>query len=428
MLLLLRIVQPPFKCSRMLWLGLLLVLLLAGNVTQAQPALFQFRKASTRHARLPFLQQRNLIVLEAWLNGKGPYNFLLDTGIGASLITDPHLKQELGLTLGTRFLVAGAGEENPLEAYQVEGVAVRLLSGVEAPKLPFLLLSSDVLNLSGYVGMPIHGLLGSDVFNSFVVEVLPETQEVVLHNPATFRAPRGRRWTKLPLDMEGRKSYVNVPVQLTETETLPLRLVLDTGAGHALSLETTSHPRLQLPETRLRTQLGRGLSGNINGYLGRVSALQLGRYRVPTLLCSFPDSSDVAMRVDVPRNGNLGFELLKRFNVIIDYTHNQLLLRPNTTFKDPFEHDMCGFDVLARGPNYREYQIIRVEAGSPADQAGLLPGDEILSVNLVPADFITLNQLSRMLHSADGRQILFIVRRAETGELHTASVRLKRQI
>ncbi|MET4109118.1 aspartyl protease family protein [Hymenobacter sp. UYP22] len=405
---------------------LLAVGLCVGSV-QAQPEAFRFTKAGARQVKLPFLLQRNLIVVEAWLNNKGPYNFLLDTGIGTSLITDPYVGQELNVALQGRFLVAGAGEERPLEAFRIPSVAVRLSNAIEAPELPFLILSEDVLNLSGYVGMPIHGLLGADVFRSFVVEIDPAEQQLTFRSPTRYAAPRGKRWARIPLDMEGRKSYVTLPVQLSASLTLPLRLVLDTGAGHALSLETTSDERLVLPETRLRTPLGRGLNGNINGYLGRVAALQLGRYRMPALLTSFPDAADVAHRADAPRNGNLGFELLKRFNIIIDYTHNVLLLRPNVMFKEPFEHDMCGFDVLALGPSYRRYKVLRIEPEGPAAQAGIKAGDEIMSVNLIPAEFLSLNQLNRMLHSEDGRALLFVLRRPD-GELFNTTVRLKRQI
>ena len=415
------------RAAALLLLSVLGSVLPAGSAWAQVPPAYRFVKAGMRQARLPFQLQRNLMVVEASLNGQGPFNFMLDTGIGISLITDPALVKQLRLQGGTRFLVAGAGEEKPLEAQQITGVHVRL-GGVEAPSLSFLALSDDVLNLSGYVGMPIHGLLGSDVFRSFVVEVHPEEEYALLRDPARYRAPRGRRWARISLDMEGNKSYLTVPVQLSDTLTLPLKLVLDTGAGHALSLETTSDARLQLPAARLRTQLGRGLSGNINGYLGRVPALQLGRFRIPFLLTSFPDAAGVAQRVEVPRNGNLGFELLKRFEMVVDYAHNQLLLRPNRLYKDPFEHDMCGFDVLATGPRFRQYRVLRVQPGSPAEQAGLLPGDEIISINLLPADAFSLTQLSRLLHSQDGRQLLFIVRRAETRELFTTTVRLKRQI
>ncbi|MCA8831014.1 aspartyl protease family protein [Hymenobacter pini] len=408
--------------------GLVLCLWLANpGCTGAQPAAFHFKHTHTRQARIPFVLQRNLIVIETWLNNQGPYNFLLDTGIGTSLITDPAVAQKLNISLQQRFLVAGAGEERPLEAFQTSGVAVRLVDEVEAPSLSFLTLSEDVLNLSGYVGMPIHGLLGSDVFRSFVVEVDPERQMVVLRDPARFEAPRGRRWARVPLDMEGRKAYLTVPVQLNDSLSMPLKLVLDTGAGHALSIETTSDARLRLPANRLRTPLGRGLSGNINGYLGRVAALQLGRYRMPSLITSFPDAADVAHRAETPRNGNLGFELLKRFKVIIDYTHNRLMLRPNNAYREPFEHDMSGVELLATGPAYRQFKITRIEPDSPAARAGLKPGDEFLSINLIPAEFFTLNQFSRMLHSEDGRQLLFVVRRAD-GELFTTTVRLKRQI
>lgn len=408
-------------------LGLLLALL-APLTVQGQPVAFQFEKARTRKVQLPFLLQRNLIIVPIWLNQKGPYNFILDTGINTSLITEPTLREELNLSVSGRFLVAGAGEEKPLEAFQIPSIAVRFSEGVEAPSLNFLMLSDDVLNLSGYVGMPVHGLLGADVFRSFVVEVDPVGERLTFRDPTLFKAPRGKQWARLPLDMEGRKSYLTLPIQLNDSLTLPLKLVLDTGAGHALSLETTSDARLRLPPQRLRSQLGRGLNGNINGYLGRVMALQLGRYRVPSLLTSFPDAADVAQRAEVPRNGNLGFELLKRFTVIIDYPHNQLLLRPNEKYRDPFEHDMCGFEVLATGPNYRQYQVLRVEPTGPAAQAGIQTGDEILSINLIPAEVFNLTQLSRLLHSADGRQLLFIVRRAATGDLFTTTVRLKRQI
>jgi len=420
------------------WLALGLSMLLKAGVGQAQttPATFVIRRAGRHKARLPFTTQRNLIIVAARLNGHGPYNFLLDTGVGTSLLTDPVLADSLHLVRsGSEYKLLGVGgTDSGLRAYEAINVRVSLGGRAEAPGMTWLLLSNDVLDLSGYVGMPIHGIIGADLFRSFVVTIRPEQHELVLTNPADYRAPRGRRWARLPLLVEHDKAYLTALVQqqpaTPNAAPLPLRLLLDTGAGHALSLETTSDLRLHLPATRLRTDLGRGLTGLISGSLGRVVAMQLGNYHLPGVLTSFPDSSQVHERLSGSerlRNGSIGYEVLKRFTTVIDYPHHQLLLRPTAALHEPFEHDMCGLDLLATGPNYRRYLVQRVVPNSPAASAGIAEGEELLSINFLPINVFSLTDLSRMLHSQDGRVLLLLLRRHD-GELHTASIRLKRQI
>ncbi|OGX85839.1 hypothetical protein BEN48_14130 [Hymenobacter glacialis] len=391
------------------------------------PGLFGLSNPRQKKARIPIQLQRNLLVVKANLNGSGPYNFLLDTGVNTSIITSPTLADSLGLRHGQQYRVVGAGGlDTGLLAYQTDSVRVEL-DGVVAPHMTWLVLSDDALNLSGYIGMPIHGILGSELFRSFVVALQLDNNQMVVHDPATFRAPSGKKWDAVPLTVQKNKAYFTANVQLTDSLTLPLKLVLDTGASHALSIELESDPRLMAPARRLPTDLGRGLSGIVQGYLGRVPTLRLGRYRLRSVLTSYPNAADVQSRTDVARNGNIGYELLKRFSLIIDYPHQRMLLRPNSRFRDPFEHDMCGIELLAAGPQYRRYLILRVMPGSPADAAGLQVEDELLSINFLPVEGFTLTQLDRILHSEDGRVLLLVLRRAD-GSLHTASVRLKRQI
>ncbi|WP_165822237.1 aspartyl protease family protein [Hymenobacter edaphi] len=411
--------------------GLMLALcwLLAAADALAQPPAFQLRRPRARRAELRFELQRNLIVLPVRLNGRGPYFFILDTGVGKSIITDAGLRDSLNLRLGQQYLVAGVGEEAPLVAFQTDSVQVELgeKTAATARHLSLLLLSDDILDLSGYVGRPIHGILGADVFRSFAVEVEAEKQILTLHRPEQYRPPRGSSWVEMPLEIEGDRAYINTDVALNDSVAMPMRLILDTGAGHALSLETGSDRRLAVPTQRLRAYLGRGLNGDVSGYLGRVKALQLGRYRIKSLVASFPDEAAVRARVGVARNGNIGFELLKRFSVVIDYPHNRLWLRPNALFRDPFEHDMCGLEILAGGPQYRRYIIQRVEPGSPAAIANLLPKDELISINLQPVANMSLTQVTRLLHSADGRRLIMFVRRPD-GDLFVTNMTLRRQL
>jgi hypothetical protein len=399
-----------------------------GHLAHAQtPAPFAFKSPKRHKARVPLLLQRNLLVISARLNGFGPFNFLLDTGVSTSIITSAKLADSLHLRHGDKFRVIGAGgSDTGLQAYQTDSVCVTIRS-VEAPHLTMLVLSEDVLNLSGYVGVPIHGILGSELFRSFVVAPHPEQETMELIAPTHYRAPRGKYWSSLPLTIENNKAYFVAPVQLSDSLTMRLKLVLDTGASHALSLETDSDPNLVAPAKRLHADLGRGLTGVVRGYLARVPILHLGRYQMRSVLTSFPDAADVHRRIDVPRNGNVGYELLKRFSLVIDYPHHRMLLRPNTRFSDPFEHDMCGLDLMALAPDYRRYLVLRVEPHSPAEEAGLLPDDELLSINFIPIGVFSLTQLSHMMHSENGRVLLLVLRRPD-GSLLTTTVRLKRQI
>ena len=394
---------------------------------QAPAPPFAFARPGHHQARVPVLLQRNLLVVKLMLNGAGPFNFLLDTGVSTSIITASALADSLQLRHGQQFRVVGAGGlESGVLAFQTDSVRVTM-PGVVAANMSWLVLSEDVLNLSGYVGVPIYGILGSELFRSFVATLHPEENQMLLNDPATYRAPRGKQWASIPLTIQNNKAYLTVPVQLTDSLTVPLKLVLDTGASHALSLELDSDPRLVAPAQRLPADLGRGLTGTVHGFLGRVGAIHLGRYTLRSVLTSFPNTADVHRRIDVPRNGNVGYELLKRFSLIIDYPHQRLLLRPNPQFRTPFEHDMCGIELLATGPEYRRFLILRVMPNSPAATAGLEANEELISINFIPAEIFTLTQLDRMLHSDDGRMLLLVLRRPD-GSLHTTNVYLKRQI
>jgi len=415
----------------------LLVALLLGPGARAQSGQpFRLARPKARRAVLKFDMQRNLIVVAARLNGLGPYHFLLDTGVATSLITNPALADSLHLTLGEELRVVGAGgQDTPLRAYRTNPVRVEM-PGVLTPAMSWLILSDDALNLSGYAGTRIDGILGSEFFRSLTVAIWPSRGQLVCHAPARYRPPR--RWDSLPLLLAQNKPYLETGIaQLPAAAgaapagpALPLRLLLDTGAGHALSLETTADRRLHLPAAHLRADLGRGLSGTITGHLGRVGAVRLGRYELRQVLTSFPDSGQVHQRLrqqEAQRQGNLGYEALKRFNLVIDYPHQRLLLRPNSHYEQRFEHDMSGLDLLAAGPGYRSCLITGVATGSAAEAAGILPDEELLAINALPAAVLSLSEIARLLRAQDGQRLHLVLRRAD-GELHNVSLQLRRQI
>ncbi|GEO05003.1 hypothetical protein AAE02nite_26670 [Adhaeribacter aerolatus] len=387
---------------------------------------FKFDKPRKKLA-VKFTLHRNLIIVPVYLNDKGPFNFVLDTGVGSGIITDPSLLETLELKKGKEIKITGAGSDQAdLKAYIVSNIKVKI-SDVTAPSLALTILSEDVFNLSSYVGMPIYGILGYQFFNSFVVRVNFTETSLTLYPPQNFSYKK-RDGVRIPFELDDQKPYIYANVTMNDSTRLNARMILDTGAGHAISLEQGSNPAIKLPEPALRTQLGTGLSGTIRGYLGRVRSLEINKFKMNNVLTSFPDHLDVGSKVikSVERNGNVGNEVLKRFNVIIDYYRSSLTLRPNSFYRDSFEHDMCGIEIMAVGEGYNRYVISKVEPGSPAADADLKVNDEILFINSGSAHALTISQIDKLLHTRDNFRLLMILRRE--GELIYRFVTLKKRI
>ncbi len=394
---------------------------LAAQSPASDPAL-RLARPKARVTAVPLRVRRNLLLVPVYLNGRGPFQFVLDTGVETAILTDPAVRDSLHLPPGQPLLVEGAGEEAALRAEYYARVGVSL-AGVAPGFMPLTVLSDDALHLSQYVGEPVAGLIGYDIFRAFVVEISAE--RLRLHAPEHFRAPRSA--VRVPLAIYAGKPYLRAPlVQQPPADTLTARLLIDTGAGHALSLEIGAHPALRLPTARLRAQLGRGLSGPVNGWLGRIHTLTLGPYALHAPLVSFPDSAAARAKARIPRAGTLGYEVLRRFRVWFDYPGRGLWLQPNARLHAPFEHDMSGCELVARGATMRRFVVAQIEPGRPADQAGLQPDDELIVIDGRSANDYSLSELGQLLRSRAGRTIQLLVRRQ--GELFFATMRLQRAI
>jgi hypothetical protein len=291
---------------------------------------FRFKQPTQHQVAVAYPAETNLLIIAVYLNGKGPFNFLLDTGVITSTITNPRLKRQLGIHTAKEYSISGVGPKRAVLAYKTQPVQVEF-AGIEAPNFSFTIATEQLLDFEKLTGVSIDGIFGYDLFQSFIVTVQPTRGTITFTDPTRPELVKDNSWTSIPLALEDCKPYITADIAVTESMVLPLKLVVDTGAGHALSLELDSDPRLSLPKQRTRTQLGQGLSGTIRGFVGRVASLQLGSFQLRSLPTSFPDASNnLAQRITIPRNGTLGFDVLRRFDMVIDYPHNQLLLRPNS--------------------------------------------------------------------------------------------------
>jgi len=142
-----------------------------------------------------------------------------------------------------------------------------------------------------------------------------------------------------------------------------------------------------------------------------IAPLLLGGYALENPITSFPQSGWFAREGAA---GNIGGAILRRFKVTFDYSRGRMFIEPNKRFPEPFEYDMSGLQVVADSPSFKTFTVLRVLSDSPAAEAGLRQGDEIVSIGGRPVTELKLATLREMLRQPDMRYTLQVRRGAET--------------
>lgn len=363
-----------------------------------------------KSVRIPFKLIHNLIVIPLKINDSSTMNFILDSGVRNTLITRLYYSDSLNLNETNKVSIQGLGTGYSMEAIYSTGNTLHM-KNIKGINHKVYVLLEDVFNLSMRMGMPVHGIIGYDIFKNFIVKVNYSNNMLTLYRPDA-KIKLNKRAEIYPLEIDGNKAYIYADVKQYNGEKVKVKLVIDTGASNSISLYLPTNKQLALPPKVLEAYIGRGLSGDISGKIGRISGISLGKYELEHLPVSYPDEEAIQLAINISnRNGNIGGDILKRFTVIFDYPHNQMVLLPNNKFKSPFHYNLAGFEVSTPLPGSNLYIISNVVQGSPADKLGLAPGDQLLNINGVSCTDLSLNDILGLLESRPGRKLKIKMKR-----------------
>ena len=407
--------------------ALTLILTTSSLVTEAQEKKFGFHFIQKRRStRIPFGLHANLIIIPARINNSDTLHFIVDTGVSSTIITDPSITPYINSEYVRTIQLDGVGQDSTLEAQVSIGNTLQV-GYAQTYNHNLVVLQKDLLKLSELIGTPINGLIGYELFERFVVTIDFRQREILLQLPEDYRY-RPRKGTLVPLEMVDKKPYISdILINQKGTEQR-VKLLLDTGAGHAVMLNTYS-THIPLPDTTIDVQLGIGLSGKISGSLGRLQGINIGGYPLTSVVASFPDSLSFGGKLNpnAGRQGNIGGELLRRFRVTINYPEKYMVLKPiRRAMKETFEHDMSGMDLRAKGDTFNEYYIDKIVEGSPAFKAGLKKDDRLMFIDNSSASELNMTEIYKLLQRKEGRAIDIVVNRQ--GSLVFTTIVLKRII
>ncbi len=265
-----------------------------------------------------------LILVSVTIAGSPPLDFVVDSGATSISLTDPLLAWALGLEVRETGLARGVGSGAKRVAV-AEETCIRI-DGIEVLRTP-LVVHDIGTRLAETAGREIHGFLGADLFEQYVVEIDPVGRRLRLHNPDTFDY-RGLGY-QIPLEVVDRRPVVRGTVIVKEGgKEVPVRLVVDTGSGSLLALITKSRRHLK-PPAEQKVGASIGVVGDSTVVVALTQQLQLGSIVARRVETSWMEAFGVpAVRNIENLNGILGNRLLSGFRAFYDYRGGRLILEP----------------------------------------------------------------------------------------------------
>lgn len=372
-----------------------------------------FTNEKRKNVIVPFRLINNLIVIPMRINNSGIMYFILDSGVRTPIIVELFADDSVIIKTQQTRKIQGLGDGSPIEVLYSTNNDFSIL-GIIHSNLNAFVLQDNIFGLSSKMGTKINGLIGYDIFSSFIVEIDYIHERLTLHNPDKYKHKERKRAAEIPFVIQNKKSYFKTKITQEDGSIIIVKLLIDTGSSMALWLSLNSNKDLKLPSKCTNEFLGRGLNGDIYGKQGRIKSLFMGKYELVNPTVAYPDSNSVMNAVQQDgRNGSLGAEVLRRFRVIINYHNKTLTLLPNQNFRDKFEYNLSGMEIIVPYLDLPVFVISKIKEGSPADIAGLKIGDQILFISHKKNTELKFSEINAILQSKPGRSIKIIVQRED---------------
>jgi|GEM_PF-790778 len=366
-------------------------------------------------AEIPFQLYGNMIVTEISVDESTPLNFIFDTGAGGTVI-NASTAASLGIVGDETVSREGATGMAEIVQSTDHIVYVEDISFQDAT-----LGIAELGHIEKRLGMPIDGVIGWLILSQYAVRIDYDAMLIEIYDNNKFEYDFGD--SGYTLEVQGTAIFTNVTTTFKSGNIFTGKVLVDTGAGNTFYFNTPfieENDLLAEMDTYYERETQSISTESAHAYTTMLANLSISDYEFSTLPVTMAIAEAGASSWSGPM-GILGNGVLKHFNVFIDLQQKRMYLEPNRLYHDQFEVNCSGLELVT-DDTFQRVIIDHVYAGSPAEEAGLKVGNEIVQINGANISDFQLPQIRSML-SQDGDEIEILIDRE--GELRSYTLKLQ---
>ena len=258
-----------------------------------------------------------LILVPVQVNGQGPFEFILDTGAGTSLLSSDLAKKLDIKVLGSKQgQSAGGAVSVSLAKIDSLGVGETSLEDIDVGIV-------DLSHIGKTIGAKVDGDLGYNFLKHFRILIDYRACQIDLDDPKRFEHFGRSAQTELPMRLASPAKPL-ILVDVYANGRGPFQFAIDTGTS-----TTAITPELAKTLKVKSAPIGAGTTAGapVDVTAGILKSFQVGGAKIdnmPVVVADF--FAMLSQAIGAPLDGIVGYNFLQNYKVALDYPNQMLSL------------------------------------------------------------------------------------------------------
>ncbi len=351
---------------------------------------------------VPFRIGEDAIIVDAVVNGRKA-SFMFDTGFSGTVVLSDEIN--VGPATGTMQLRDFVGQ---FDAKTVKVNSLKL-GDLNVASQGMEIVQQPIGHMSSSYNTHTDGIMGLEAVKDYVVEINVEKQRFIFHpkshDISSFKPDNKKTFLAKMLPI----GHNSIEMTVAAPNGGKLTLALDTGNAFYATTHRDVLERIGLWEADKAPSFMRSAwvaSGPVDSWDAQLTNMTIFGVPVEKSVWSIIDLPSSSAEGD----GTVGFGFLRNFNITLDMERRRVWLE-NWTGKVSKDADAdvgitCGFDPVAK-----RVRVYRVTPNSPAEKAGIKPGDSVLGVDSLELSNFGVRQLFNLMLGPAGTKVKLAISR-----------------